>query len=146
MNGRITVRSVRSIPGVQRVYNMTVEGEHVYRVSLLGALVHNANCGLNANSAASKLPNEGYGIINKNTGEIYKFGVTSRGADTRFAEQLDRLAKWSGVSAEDFQLVKLRDFANRADALKWERETVGFFRKNLGHELPYNKYPLGDPF
>ena len=26
---------------MQRVYNITVEGEHVYRVSLLGALVHN---------------------------------------------------------------------------------------------------------
>jgi len=40
-NGPLFVRSVQSISGTRRVYNMTVEGEHVYRVSLLGALVHN---------------------------------------------------------------------------------------------------------
>jgi hypothetical protein len=30
-----------SLPGVQRVYNLTVEGEHVYYVSKLGLLAHN---------------------------------------------------------------------------------------------------------
>ena len=30
---------------MHRVYNMTVEDEHVYRVSMLGALVHNEGCG-----------------------------------------------------------------------------------------------------
>lgn len=43
-SGPIVVRRVAKIPGVHRVYNMTVEGEHVYRVSLLGALVHNNGC------------------------------------------------------------------------------------------------------
>lgn len=38
-----TLRLVRStrVPGSHRVYNMTVEGEHDYFVSALGALVHN---------------------------------------------------------------------------------------------------------
>ncbi len=41
--GRLTLLRAERATGVHRVYNMTVEGEHVYRVSLLGALVHN-NC------------------------------------------------------------------------------------------------------
>ncbi|MGI6416371.1 MAG: hypothetical protein ACOX1P_11940 [Thermoguttaceae bacterium] len=43
--GRLTLLRAERATGVHRVYNMTVEGEHVYRVSLLGALVHN-NCPL----------------------------------------------------------------------------------------------------
>ncbi|MGH7135072.1 MAG: polymorphic toxin-type HINT domain-containing protein, partial [Pirellulales bacterium] len=41
VNGPLTVIDIHRIPGVERVYNMTVEGQHVYRVSFLGALVHN---------------------------------------------------------------------------------------------------------
>lgn len=36
------VRTLQKLPGSQRVYNLTVEGEHVYRVSILGVLVHNS--------------------------------------------------------------------------------------------------------
>ncbi|GAB6188181.1 hypothetical protein JCM17478_36830 [Thermopirellula anaerolimosa] len=39
--GRLTLLRRERVPGVHRVYNMTVEGEHLYRVSLLGALVYN---------------------------------------------------------------------------------------------------------
>jgi len=41
MAGRLGVVSLRAVPGVHRVYNMTVEDEHVYRVSEFGVLVHN---------------------------------------------------------------------------------------------------------
>src|SRR5262249_31175979 len=43
VDGPVTVANFTRYPGVHRVYNMTVEGEHVYRVSQLGVLVHN-NC------------------------------------------------------------------------------------------------------
>jgi len=33
------------LPGTHRVYNMTVEGEHVYHVSELGVVAHNDGCG-----------------------------------------------------------------------------------------------------
>jgi hypothetical protein len=47
--GQIYVQNLAKIAGTHRVYNMTVEGEHVYRVSLLGALVHNNGaCSLRA--------------------------------------------------------------------------------------------------
>jgi RHS repeat-associated protein len=39
--GTAEVRSVAHVSGIHRVYNMTVEGEHVYRVSAAGVLVHN---------------------------------------------------------------------------------------------------------
>ncbi|MGH7135493.1 MAG: hypothetical protein ACREHD_07115 [Pirellulales bacterium] len=41
VNGPLTVVDFHRIPGVERVYNMTVEGQHVYRVCVFGALVHN---------------------------------------------------------------------------------------------------------
>jgi hypothetical protein len=44
VDGPLTVRRIEPLSGVHRVYNMTVEGEHVYRVSTLGALVHNNGC------------------------------------------------------------------------------------------------------
>ncbi len=44
VRGRLMVAGLARVPGVHRVYNMTVEDEHVYRVSMLGALVHNADC------------------------------------------------------------------------------------------------------
>jgi RHS repeat-associated protein len=40
----LTLTSVERLPGVQRVYNMTVEKDHVYHVATVGALVHNAGC------------------------------------------------------------------------------------------------------
>jgi hypothetical protein len=39
--GPLTIVAKRSLPGVERVYNLTVEGEHVYYVSELGLLAHN---------------------------------------------------------------------------------------------------------
>jgi RHS repeat-associated protein len=43
-SGTVGVVSLCRLPGVQRVYNLTVEGEHVYYVSRLGALAHNVRC------------------------------------------------------------------------------------------------------
>ena len=59
INEPLRVVSVHSLPGTQRVYNITVEDEHVYRVSSLAALTHNNWCGPNAgmNDALKKFPN-----------------------------------------------------------------------------------------
>jgi hypothetical protein len=45
VDGALTVVGSARFPGAHRVYNMTVEGDHVYHVSLLGALVHNTYSG-----------------------------------------------------------------------------------------------------
>jgi hypothetical protein len=44
LNGLHTVVALRPISGTHRVYNMTVEAEHVYRVAENGLLVHNNGC------------------------------------------------------------------------------------------------------
>lgn len=43
-DGALAVAAVTRSRGVERVYNFSVEGEHVYHVSVLGALVHNPSC------------------------------------------------------------------------------------------------------
>jgi len=58
VNGRLTLLHRERLPGVHRVYNMTVETEHVYHVALMGALVHNTCPGT---SIASRWPgNNGF--------------------------------------------------------------------------------------
>jgi len=49
--GPVTVISVSRIPGVFRVYNMTVEDEHVYYVSDLDVLAHNTCAGRSGKQA-----------------------------------------------------------------------------------------------
>ena len=44
MAGPIKVAAIDQLPGVHRVYNLTVQGDHVYRVARLGVLVHNNEC------------------------------------------------------------------------------------------------------
>ncbi|QDU75859.1 hypothetical protein Pan97_29010 [Bremerella volcania] len=39
----VTLRRVDAVPGERRVYNLEVHGDHIYRVSCLGILVHNAS-------------------------------------------------------------------------------------------------------
>jgi hypothetical protein len=46
IDGQLVVQSIERVIGVERVYNMTVEGEHVYHVSAAGVLVHNNDCAM----------------------------------------------------------------------------------------------------
>ncbi|MGI6416369.1 MAG: polymorphic toxin-type HINT domain-containing protein [Thermoguttaceae bacterium] len=62
-SGRLTLLRAERATGVHRVYNMTVEGEHVYRVSLLGALVHNNCPPMPGAGGAPPTPNPGMGNI-----------------------------------------------------------------------------------
>lgn len=54
VNGKIIVVSSREIPGTHRVYNFTVQGEHLYRVANCGVLVHNNYCSIDVGKLASK--------------------------------------------------------------------------------------------
>jgi hypothetical protein len=44
LHGDLTIVGNRELPGVKRVYNLTIEGEHVYHVTKLGLLAHNMDC------------------------------------------------------------------------------------------------------
>jgi hypothetical protein len=139
---RVQSMVARATP--EAVYNLEVDGEHVYYVSAGGVLVHNAK------------GYHGYAIFNNKTGEIMKFGVSKgkisdvTGLSYRAQSQLSKIATAEGVARADLSTVVVRNFANKADMFKWERQTVGFFRGNLGagvHPLKHNLLPLrGDPF
>ena len=121
------------------VYNLEVDGQHVYHVGIAGLLVHN-----------SCISSHGYGIINRDTGEIYKIGISRRGFNTsgrsiRAQEQLTTIATNNGVPRELLESVVLRRFGTSTDLFRWENETVGFLRQ-LGHLLPDNIRPAGLPF
>jgi hypothetical protein len=77
--GPVFVRSVRPLPGVQRVYNMRVEDEHMYRVSALGVLVHNPGCNVHGNSLANTRPTTLYKLTDK-AGNFLKWGITQNPA------------------------------------------------------------------
>jgi hypothetical protein len=55
--GVLRVVGVTDERSVERVYNMTVEGEHVYYVSALGVLAHNADCKIIKGKTASAAQN-----------------------------------------------------------------------------------------
>ncbi len=59
MAGLLTVKSIARLPGVQRVYNMTVEDDHVYHVATFGALVHNVACGPEGVVPTKRCPKRG---------------------------------------------------------------------------------------
>jgi hypothetical protein len=52
----VRIVSITFIPGVHRVYNMTVEGEHVYRVSRFAVSAHNNCPGGSSNLPGTILP------------------------------------------------------------------------------------------
>jgi YD repeat-containing protein len=41
IKGTVTVTAITTLPGTHRVYNLSVQGEHLYRVAKCGVLVHN---------------------------------------------------------------------------------------------------------
>lgn len=73
-SGPVTMVATRRVPGIHRVYNLTVAGAHVYHVSSLGALVYNNGCGPRetATQLAQRLGREGElaADIAKNTQRI----------------------------------------------------------------------------
>jgi hypothetical protein len=64
-HGVIFVASSKRRPGNFRVYNFTVEGEHVYSASQFGVLVHNTKCYRNGSATDGNLtprPNDTEGL------------------------------------------------------------------------------------
>jgi Pretoxin HINT domain len=76
VHGRISVVSLRRVPGTHRVYNMTVEGEHVYHVSTLGLLTHNTSC--IPRGTLPRAPNGDYLPDPKATGAHTRLGTRIR--------------------------------------------------------------------
>jgi hypothetical protein len=87
--GRLRVVANTRVAGVHRVYNMTVEGEHVYRVSCLGALTHNLNCKISKGKQRSDNHH-----IQTNKNKI------STAAGGPYTPKFEALAKRRGITLE----------------------------------------------
>jgi RHS repeat-associated protein len=57
LRGPVTVASTVALPGIHRVYNLTVEGEHVYHVSKQHVAAHNNECSPPKRTPARGKPN-----------------------------------------------------------------------------------------
>ncbi|MDX1964628.1 MAG: hypothetical protein SFX18_15870 [Pirellulales bacterium] len=71
LKGDLTIVGNRRLPGVKRVYNLTVEGEHVYHVTMLGLLAHNNGCN-NAQAIADHLVRDSPERFGRDRGSIRK--------------------------------------------------------------------------
>jgi len=68
-DGPLRVIGNKRLPGVQRVYNMSIEKEHIYFVSALGLLTHNPGCAPTPGGTGQPVLNLGSGN-NPMTGAI----------------------------------------------------------------------------
>lgn len=87
VGGLATVVSKRQVPGTFRVYNLSIEGEHVYNVAGIGVLVHN-------NSAAPAAPSPQKGLYGSK-----KHGVNWKEAKSR--AKMENTPQGKFGSAED---------------------------------------------
>src|SRR5262249_28733911 len=131
-DGRLTpVEAIRATGRFETVYNVEIEQDHTYFVGSpewgFSVWAHNWTCGpSNGNSARSTKANHGYVIFDRTTGEIHKFGISSSkltqaGNSPRAVSQLNKLNAAGG----NWTSLVLAEFKNRADALLWEKRTVG---------------------
>lgn len=130
-DGPLTIVSLARHPGVERVYNVTVEDEHQYYVSALNVLAHNADCIPNLRDAALDVHNaildaDPSGIAFKKSTVAVHAVETTEGIELRAAtsrgrfkpEQLDVLERLGitpieqpykqGVHAEDILINALQ--------------------------------------
>ncbi len=113
------------------VYNLEVQGTHVYQVAASGVLVHNGTA-CNANSALSTAANHGYIMYDEVTGKILKFGISSQpdsklGNSYRVTQQLPGL-RGKGYSPAG---AIIDYFPDRMSALAWEKAASNAVRKRL---------------
>jgi hypothetical protein len=121
------------------VYNLEVEGLHTYHAGKHAVLVHNGPVCLRKLLPAIY---RGYGIIDRTTGEILKFGITRRGHNAagvliRGVEQAGKVARRTGVPRANQEVIELISGMTRRQAFDWERGTVEWFR-SLRHRLRAN--------
>ena len=98
--GPLRVTGAWPTPGAQRVYNLTVEGEHVYYVSQLGLLTHNNDCRRNARVLRRNLAREGRPVGERQAAGHIVASTGSKGA-FKAAPRSRKILETYGVSIND---------------------------------------------
>jgi hypothetical protein len=115
----------RSLPGVQRVYNLTVEGEHAYYVSQLGLLAHNT-CRI-----------ERYGSALEASRSVDIQGLH---VDPDWNGKFKNVGEFGTVDPSKLGRKNRTDFSHRI-VIELKEGGIDFLRKNfgrpLGHEEAY---------
>jgi hypothetical protein len=68
VSGPLHVVALSRLPGTHRVYNMTVEDEHVYNVAMMGVLVHNNECKFGSIQFGNEMHDQFYSDLSGQTG------------------------------------------------------------------------------
>ncbi len=114
VDGKITVLASRQLPGTQRVYNFTVQGEHLYRVANCGVLVHNNKCDnivstLDASKVGGgKIDLSADGVVYKRTdlnGNVQPYGGQAESLE-RYAKRQQEHARKHPNADFDFEIVE----------------------------------------
>ena len=124
-NGPITIAAITPLEGTHRVYNMTVQGEHLYRVAQCGVLVHNNY---------PDVARTGFGAFG--WGKAIKESVIPkhwlRGHD--LVDDLGRKIPGEWLPARDWVAKEANDILKR-----WKASGVGTGARSGQHGVPYNR-------
>jgi hypothetical protein len=141
VQGVVAVTSIQRRPRESWVYTLEVLGEHVYEVSPLGVLVHNASGHLNSNNATGHF---GLYEIYVN-GELYKIGkadldrvTESSGLPTRLHQQLRKLRERYGKDNVTGGVVEDLGMTTTAEAKAAETSRIQQHFDNTGMIPPGN--------
>jgi hypothetical protein len=129
IDGWLTVKSLVKQPGVHRVYNMTVAGEHVYHVSSLGLLSHNVKGACGPTKAKTK--SSGSYTIEFSKGMKYH----GKGPKSRMEASAKRISKEYGVKAINKNWTSAK---NAHEAFKQEARRIRA-DGGIGNPKNYNK-------
>ncbi len=134
--GRVRVVSTRHLPGVERLYNLEVEGEHVYYVSRLGALAHN-QC-----AVTPPTPSTPSGPVFHGTDSASAGSITSGRLDAGKANQA---AGGAGMDPKGFSVTPDRETAQAwAEARAAERGGDPVVLQANGSDLPLSSGRPGE--
>jgi hypothetical protein len=158
IDGPLTVERLTRVPGVHRVYNLTVAGEHVYHVSSLGLLSHNnVPCGATSGAVPTKLHKNRRDYVGEShvyvikapDGTVYKVGKSSAGkrvsdgaskrAESQ-ARKLNRKDVENGGDGGYHTAIRKPKLRSSGEALDYERRWRDTYRRLFGPDkLPGNR-------
>jgi hypothetical protein len=145
MRGRLGPLKIESLvrrPNIERVYNMTVEGEHVYYVSGLELLGHNAGKCVEATVSKSKSPEAAKHIEDaQEAGHPSTLTIDRPGAPDNRGDSLYGIAKVPGKQLDEYPPAMFKEGGAGASVRAITPGDNMSAGAQLGNQL--RKYPNG---
>ena len=147
LDGDVRIESIEQLGSEERVYNLEIHGEHVFRVAFSGVLVHNSSGAQAPVKTVYKNSLEYVGDTHvyriRGPEGTHKIGESAQGvrvrdgASIRGEQQARRLTRETG----DFYESEIRKtFPDKQSARDYETRLIERFRKMFGEDtLPGNK-------